>query len=171
MLVNISSDTPSSNILGYESVLTNMFMMYKTFDRSQIETYNFPYDVDRQAITFIMNHADYLEPLLIRKLRVECKLNDIKIAAEMKASKKKHGFQMLMMDYVDYLKPEFMKRFNIQAIKKDSEYKEELANADIDSIHIKRLLHEDFPNLPYGFDETQPWPVISGARINPATVP
>lgn len=62
-----------------------------------------------------------------------------------------------------------MKILELEFFPDRQSYVEALNLAYKYDIMLMKMLHDDNPSIPYGFDETKPWPTCAG-KIDPSTV-
>lgn len=163
----------NDTILDYERALCTMWMMYTTLTKGQLKRYKFEYESHKNVMSVIKKYRKFLEPIIIRKMRVGV-ISAQTAIAKMQSENKTIAWDGTTMEAlhigissVSY----YMKMFAIPQIEDAETYKRECEQSKIEDVHIGRLLHKIFPDLPYGFDETKDWPTTSGETINPSTVP
>lgn len=169
----MSTDPTSDTILDYHRALTTMWVLYHTLTKGQLSRYKFKYESHRNVIEVIKKYHKFLQPLVIRLMRVGTVVTNC-VIDEMEANHQTVAWDGTTIDALRTAQdviPRFMIMFGIPPITDEETYERESELSLADDVHLTRLFHKVFPNLPYGFDETKPWPTTCGRYVDPSTIP
>lgn len=166
-------DPTYDTILDYCRSLCAMWMLKHTLTKGQLKRYKFEYESHKNVIAFIKKYEKFLEPIARRKMRVGV-ITTASAVDRMRNANETVAWDGTRLDVLCVGVEgvlSFMKMYSIPCIANQEEFEKEAELSIADDVHLTRLIHKEFPMLPYGFDETKPWPTTCGRPVDPSTIP